>query len=204
MILNMFYNEKGIGDVLIVQLNGKKAEQVKIESNGNVTEIKNAETDEVIGYNIFNVKETDLNTVAKMTVSTETVAFVNQQLATAGFAPLEAVDTTTKFVVGYVQEKTVHSNSDHLSVCQVDLGTHVEQIVCGAPNVEQGQFVVVAKVGAVMPSGLIIEPSALRGETSNGMLCAARELAIPDAPQEKGILVLDGDLTAGEGYVVNF
>ncbi|SLM89960.1 Phenylalanyl-tRNA synthetase domain protein (Bsu YtpR) [Brachybacterium faecium] len=206
MVVNVFYNEKGIGDVLIVQMNGKKAEKTITESNNNVTEIKNADTNEVIGYNLFKVKEkTALNVTDKVEVTDETIAIINEQLSAAGFETLKDVDTSPKFVVGYVKSKAEHSNSDHLSVCQVDLGTHVEQIVCGAPNVDEGQYVVVAKVGAVMPSGLIIEPSALRGEKSNGMICAARELAIPDAPTEKGIMILEGsDYKAGQAYAILF
>ncbi|CCQ21080.1 Putative tRNA-binding protein ytpR [Listeria monocytogenes N53-1] len=55
-----------------------------------------------------------------------------------------------------------------------------------------------------MPSGLIIKPSNLRGEDSFGMVCAARELAIPDAPTEKGIMVLEESATIGEAFPVNF
>ena len=76
------------------------------------------------------------------------------------------------------------------------------QIVCGAPNVEAGQKVVVAKPGAVMPSGLIIRPSALRGVASSGMLCSARELGLADAPQVKGILVLDESAQTGEAFLI--
>ncbi|MFQ7173329.1 MAG: hypothetical protein ACLRQF_15425 [Thomasclavelia ramosa] len=60
------------------------------------------------------------------------------------------------------------------------------------PNVEVGQRVVVATIGAVMPSGLVIKPSKLRKIDSNGMICSARELGLPNAPK-LGILVLDKD-----------
>ena len=59
------------------------------------------------------------------------------------------------------------------------------------PNVDEGQKVVVAKVGAVMPSGMVIRDAELRGVPSAGMICSAKELGLPDAPEEKGILVLD-------------
>jgi tRNA-binding protein len=73
----------------------------------------------------------------------------------------------------------------------VDVGPETLQIVCGAPNVDKGQKVVVAKTGAVMPSGMIIKDAVLRGVASSGMICSARELALPNAPQKRGILVLD-------------
>ncbi len=80
------------------------------------------------------------------------------------------------------------------------MGDETLQIVCGAPNVDQGQYVVVAKVGAVMPSGMVIKDAELRGVPSSGMICSAKELDLPDAPAEKGILVLDGSHQAGEPF----
>lgn len=61
----------------------------------------------------------------------------------------------TNLVVGYVKEKAKHENSDHLNVCQVNFGDYDLQIVCGAPNVEKGQHVIVALPGAVFPGGTI-------------------------------------------------
>ncbi len=89
------------------------------------------------------------------------------------------------------KKKKKHPNADKLNICKVDVGTETLQIVCGAPNVDAGQKVVVAKVGAVMPSGMIIKDAELRGVPSSGMICSAKELALPNAPQEKGILVLE-------------
>ncbi len=98
------------------------------------------------------------------------------------------------------KEKEKHPNADKLSVCKVNAGSETLQIVCGAPNVEAGQKVVVAKVGAVMPSGMIIKDAELRGVASSGMICSAKELNLPDAPKEKGILVLDDSRKAGEAF----
>lgn len=85
----------------------------------------------------------------------------------------------------------------------MNVGDETLQIVCGAPNVDAGQKVVVAKVGAVMPSGLLIKEGNLRGEDSFGMLCSARELAIPGAPEVKGILVLDDSAEVGSPFEVS-
>lgn len=124
---------------------------------------------------------------------------VNRLLRENGFEEI-STDLSPKFVVGLVKEKKKHPNADKLSVCQVDVGGEVLQIVCGAPNVEAGQKVVVAKVGAVMPSGMVIKEAELRGVKSMGMICSARELELPDAPQEKGILVLDDAYRVGEPF----
>ncbi len=105
------------------------------------------------------------------------------------------------FVVGYVEACEQHANADKLSVCRVNLGNETVQIVCGAPNVEAGQKVVVAKVGAVMPSGMVIKEAKLRGEESHGMICSAKELGLQDASSEKGILVLPEDRVVGSAFL---
>lgn len=106
----------------------------------------------------------------------------------------------TNLVVGYVKEKRKHENSDHLNVCQVHFGDYDLQIVCGAPNVEEGQNVIVALPGAVLPGGTI-KKSVIRGVESNGMICSLQELGL-DAkyiPSEfaHGIYVLGADAVPG-------
>lgn len=106
----------------------------------------------------------------------------------------------TNLVVGHVIEKKPHENSDHLNVCQVNFGDYNLQIVCGAPNVAEGQKVIVALPGAVLPGGTI-KKSAIRGVESNGMICSLQELGL-DAkyvPQEyqHGIYVLGNDAVPG-------
>lgn len=103
-----------------------------------------------------------------------------------------------KIVVGYVKSKEKHENAEKLSVCQVDVGSETLQIVCGAKNVEAGQFVPVALVGAVMPSGLEIKRAKLRGVESNGMICSSTELGL--VKTNDGIMPLDesiGELKLG-------
>ncbi len=82
----------------------------------------------------------------------------------------------------------------------MDTGDEQLQIVCGAPNVEAGQKVVVAKVGAVMPGGMKIKATELRGVPSNGMICSQKELGLPGAPEEKGIYVLDESYETGQPF----
>ena len=67
-------------------------------------------------------------------------------------------------------------------------------------NVDRGQKVVVARIGAVMPNGQVIQPSELRGVPSEGMICSARELQLPNAPAKKGILVLDDPHEVGSEF----
>ena len=106
----------------------------------------------------------------------------------------------TNLVVGHVLTRRAHENSDHLSVCEVDLGDHVDQIVCGAPNVAAGQKVIVAVPGAKLP-GIEIKKSVIRGVESNGMICSLAELGIENKyiPEEfaHGIYVLGSDAIPG-------
>lgn len=74
------------------------------------------------------------------------------------------------------------------------------QIVSGSPNMQADIKVVVAKVGAMMPNGLIIWPGELRGVSSNGMICSGRELGLANAPQKPGALILPDDYEVGEPF----
>ncbi len=80
---------------------------------------------------------------------------------------MKQVSSATNLVVGHVLEKVAHPDSDHLNICQVDLGDYKTQIVCGAPNVDVNQKVIVALPGAVLPGDFKIKPSKVRGVESN-------------------------------------
>ncbi|WP_187908080.1 phenylalanine--tRNA ligase subunit beta [Helicobacter pylori] len=102
-------------------------------------------------------------------------------------------------VVGKVLEKAPHKNAEKLSVCQVDVGKEVLQIVCGAKNVAPNQFVPVALNGALIGSTTITK-TELRGVESCGMICSSNELGFPKI--NDGILELDesvGELVLGKG-----
>lgn len=97
-----------------------------------------------------------------------------------------------KIVFGRVLECEKHPDADKLNVCKVDVGDAVLQIVCGASNVRTGLDVVVATVGAVMPDGMVIKQAKLRGVESEGMICSAKEIGLPDS--KDGIMELDGSI----------
>ena len=112
---------------------------------------------------------------------------------------LERISIAPKVVIGKVLEKEKHPDADKLNICQVDLGTHQVQIVCGAKNVEVGQFVPVATVGCDLGNNFVIKEAKLRGVESNGMICSATELGLPKL--NDGILELDdsiGELVLGK------
>jgi phenylalanyl-tRNA synthetase beta chain len=110
----------------------------------------------------------------------------------------EKIEVPENVVVGEVIECHKHPNADKLNVCRVNVGDDELQIVCGASNVAAGQFVPVAKIGAEL-GDFKIKKAKLRGIESFGMICAAREIGLPDF--HDGILVLDnslGELKVGE------
>ncbi|VXB39589.1 putative tRNA binding enzyme [Exiguobacterium sp. 8H] len=204
MQMNVFYNREGIGDVLMVLLKEGERHHQSVERTGDVAIVKSADG-EVNGYNLFQASQhvdvTGWNGPVELTVGLveQLQSILNDNGIEEDFS---WVDVTPKFVVGYVESAVKHPDADKLSICQVQIDQGTVQIVCGAPNVATGQKVVVAKPGAVMPTGLIIRPSALRGESSHGMICSARELNLPNAPQEKGILVLDDEYEVGTAFKI--
>lgn len=200
--MNVFYNKEGVGDVLMVILADAPRAEITAERKGDVATIFHGE--DVIGYNIFEASnQFELNAVGPVDLTPEIVETIQRILGENGINfEAREIDYSPKFVVGFVASAEKHPDADKLSVCQVEVDGQTLQIVCGAPNVAAGQKVVVAKPGAVMPSGLIIRPSALRGVASSGMLCSARELALPNAPQEKGILVLEDTAKTGEAFLI--
>lgn len=120
-------------------------------------------------------------------------------LEVESFTPLRVADGV---VVGRVTRKDSHPDAHKLSVCQVDVGNKVLQIVCGASNVQEDQFVATALEGAELhtPKGVLkIAPTELRGVKSEGMLCSSVELGLPK--NGEGIMVLDhsiGELELGK------
>lgn len=201
--MNAFYNEKGIGDTLLISLYHLDREKRAFEKKGDVVRLFDKETGKTAGYNIFHISTfsaVDGNGLIDLTE--EQVDNVNEVFEKNGIEESLQYDDTPDFVVGFIRDIEKHPNADKLSICQVDAGTETLQIVCGAPNVDKGQKVVVARVGTVMPSGTVIKEANLRGVDSYGMICSARELSLPDAPQEKGILVLPEEHEAGEEFSV--
>lgn len=200
--MNAFYNKQGIGDVLLVQLQTERPEKIHTEMSGDITLIKDQEGT-IAGFNLFSASSyIEFPETGAVDVSEDLVTALQNALEKNGIDLLLEVDLSPKFVVGYVESKEKHPDADKLNICQVSVGSEQLQIVCGAPNVDSGQKVVVAKVGAVMPSGMVIKDAELRGVASSGMICSAKELALPDAPQEKGILVLDADAEIGSAFEV--
>lgn len=99
-------------------------------------------------------------------------------------------------VVAVVAEKRQHPNADKLSLCRVNNGREILDVVCGAQNFKQGDTVALAQIGACLPGDFRIKRSKIRGEESCGMLCSEKELGL--AEESAGIMVLPAGLPLGK------
>lgn len=198
-----FYNREGISDTLLLTAGMADRYEVVVQTKGSVTEIFDPKAKRAIGYNLADISEQlSFEKSGQQSLTAHQQAVVKEIIQTAGFSA-ETLDLASyeTLVVGYVEECVPHQDSDHLRITQTRVSSDtVLQIVCGAPNVKAGQKVVVAMPGTVMPNGSIIWEGELRGVVSQGMLCSARELGIPQSTTKKGILVLDDDAVVGSPF----
>lgn len=138
-----------------------------------------------------------LKTQADFDLSPEQLAHL---LTMAGLEVEETVPAAPAFsgvVVAEVKSVEKHPDADRLNITQVDAGTgEILQIVCGAPNVRAGIKVPCAVSGALLPNDFKIKPTKMRGQVSNGMLCSASELGLPE--KENGLLILPNDAPVGK------
>jgi phenylalanyl-tRNA synthetase beta chain len=130
-----------------------------------------------------------------------------ERITLAGLEVEEIIQTIKPLpgvVIGKVVEVERHPDADRLTICRVDIGTEVSQIICGAPNVAVGQTVAVATVGTTLPikdkegNPLVLRKAKIRGVESAGMICAEDELGLGD--DHSGIMVLDSALPLGESF----
>ncbi|PIZ20680.1 MAG: phenylalanine--tRNA ligase subunit beta, partial [Deltaproteobacteria bacterium CG_4_10_14_0_8_um_filter_43_12] len=126
---------------------------------------------------------------------------LGENLTMAGFEveSISKVDANlNNVVVGKIVSLKPHPNADKLSLCQVSTGGHLYSVVCGAANMISGGYVALALEGALLPNGVKIKNTRIRGELSQGMMCSEEELKI--GRDSKGILILQDDgLELGKG-----
>lgn len=196
------YNKQHVGDVLMVIVADAKGEKVSVERKGDVARVYVAATNQTVAWNIFEVsKLVDISGSGQVFLSDEQVAVLNSELEKEGFEESLCNDHSPKFVVGQIISALPHPDSDHLTICQVQIATDkTVQIVAGAPNVVEGMKTIVALPGAMMPSGSLIFAGKLRGEDSFGMMCSPRELSLPNAPQVRGIIELSETAVVGAAF----
>ena len=198
MNYSLFYNFKLIGDVLMIVFNHDKRATRNAQNDDVVALYEN---DELIGINIFNFSNiVKIHSEGLIVLPpNQLIDAINAKIENVGLSKLPYKEQSG-FKIGHVLTCEEHPDSDHLHCLTVDVKEEVLDIVCGAPNVKVGQKVVVAMPGTTMFDGSLIFPSELRGIKSNGMLCSPRELHLPNAPQVRGILVLEDNAEIGSDF----
>lgn len=196
------YNKKYVGDVLMVIVADSGEAKLAVERKGDLARIYRLDTEETVAWNIFNLSQFfDLSESGQVFLTDAQVDLLNQALVSQGFEASLVNDLEPKFVVGEIVDMVAHPDSDHLNICQVNVGQEQAiQIVAGAPNASIGLKTIVALPGAMMPKGNLIFPGELRGEKSFGMMCSPRELALPNAPQKRGIIELADSEIPGTAF----
>lgn len=124
-----------------------------------------------------------LNWLKEYIPVTHTVEEIANKVSLTGIesSPVTLGQGLDKLVVGHITSIKSHPDSDHLNICTVDVGEDEDiQIVCGAPNVADGQYVIVARHGAHLPEGKRIKHGKIRGIESNGMICGLDEIGVPE------------------------
>jgi len=128
-------------------------------------------------------------------IDTKTLADAMTMSGTKVEEIINTGDEVKNVVVGKVLEIKVHPNADRLFISNVDVGDRVLQIVTGAQNVKEGDYVPIALNGAVLPGEVKIESGKIRGEASQGMMCSALELSLDleklSQNKKEGIFILD-------------
>lgn len=141
-----------------------------------------------------------------------TLSWLNQFISTEGLTSAQLADKLTmlglevdsveelfvdleQITTARIREVNTHPDADKLTICEVDTGAEIVQVVCGAPNVRVGMLTAIARPGVKLPDGTKIKKAKVRGVASAGMLCSARELGLNN--DHNGILELDDQLATG-------
>ena len=191
------YNKEFVGVVLMIVVADNEGQKLDVERKNNVARIFRMDNGETVAWNIFQPSDVlEIRGCGQVFLTDEEIAVLNRKYQ------LELVnDRSPKFVVGEIVEMRAHPDSDHLNICQVAVSKdQTVQIVAGAPNAKVGLKTIVALPGAMMPKGNLIFAGELRGEKSFGMMCSPRELALPNAPQKRGIIELSSSEVVGKPF----
>lgn len=195
----VFYNYKTIGDVLLIIFDQRENPDEVIKQDDVVVIKKNKK---IIGINIFNIsKIMKIKANGFIPLLDDKVLDVINHILENHNLPMLEKQKNSGFVVAKITNIEEHPDSDHLHICNVDVGEVKElQIVCGAFNAKKDLICVCALPYAFMPSGKQIIPGKLLGIDSNGMLCSGRELSLDGYENKRGLLELDDTYKIGSDF----
>lgn len=194
-VARFYYHTLGFSDILLVRFD--KLPVAAYQKQEDLVSLYD-ETQTLIGYNVLHASK-------HFTALQDGGYFTNEKMQKElnGFLKEQGqneirYDNEPKFVVGKVIQCEPHPSSSKLHVCQVDIGSKIAVIVCGASNVRDTLRVVVALPKATLPNGKMIEQSEVMGIVSEGMLCSFKELQIP--VEKTGIIELDDSYSVGTAF----
>ncbi len=187
--MNLFYSIKTLNNNLVGYT--QDLSNIKQENKGDSLIFKDSEN-KVVGFNISNFSSIMKLPEGRIYPTNDVIK------AISNFDSTIKIDLNEAFIVGQI-ETCEDIEGTHLHKCTVNVGSEILDIVCGAKNARVGIKVVVARVGVIMPSGLYIKPSKLKGFPSNGMLCSQRELNLTGF-NEEGIIELDAKYEKGQVF----
>ena len=195
----VFYNYKTRGDVLLIIFDQRENPDEVIKQDDVVVIKKNKK---IIGINIFNIsKIMKIKANGFIPLLDDKVLDVINHILENHNLPILEKQKNSGFVVAKITNIEEHPDSDHLHICNVDVGEDKElQIVCGAFNAKKDLICVCALPYAFMPSGKQIIPGKLLGIDSNGMLCSGRELSLDGYENKRGLLELDDTYKVGSDF----
>lgn len=195
----VFYNYKTIGDVLLIIFDQRENPDEVIKQDDVVVIKKNKK---IIGINIFNIsKIMKIKANGFIPLLDDKVLDVINHILENHNLPILEKQKNSGFVVAKITNIEEHPDSDHLRICNVDVGEDKElQIVCGAFNAKKDLICVCALPYSFMPSGKQIIPGKLLGIDSNGMLCSGRELSLDGYENKRGLLELDDTYKVGSDF----
>ena len=195
----VFYNYKTIGDVLLIIFDQRENPDEVIKQDDVVVIKKNKK---IIGINVFNIsKIMKIKANGFIPLLDDKVLDVINHILENHNLPILEKQKNSGFVVAKITNIEEHPDSDHLHICNVDVGEDKElQIVCGAFNAKKDLICVCALPYAFMPSGKQIIPGKLLGIDSNGMLCSGRELSLDGYENKRGLLELDDTYKIGSDF----
>lgn len=182
--MNIFYSKKTLDNNLVAPVFDSNIKLINKNNNSLFVDDKN----NLLG---FNIKCKNINIVeGRLFPTNEIIKYIEEQ------SGLSFKMSTKGFVVGQIINAEKIQDT-HLTKCKVDIGSEILDIVCGANNARKDIKVVVATNGVLMPSGLLIKPTKLKGYDSIGMLCSQKELNLTGF-NESGIIELPENYKVGE------
>ncbi|NQZ28869.1 MAG: DUF4479 domain-containing protein [Mycoplasmatales bacterium] len=188
----IYWNKTSLQDQAIIWFKDSNKEKINVEQHDGFVLIK--EEKEIVGVNIQNASSILKLKEGAQSITNEIITILKKELK----LDLSKFNTSSMLVVGQILERKIHPNSDRLAVLKVQ--AHKElTIVTNTTNSIEGAKIVVAKLGAILPSGTIIKPAKVMGVASEGMLCGGETLGLN---KTNGAAYIVEDLNPGDEFVL--